>query len=171
MIVLREVEELSRQVVLIGHQPASTRPSVMAVCTRLPRTSRQSSASRWLTDELERQSQVAHLAHQTDRLDRFVVDLGLDHEDVYVAAWAGAATCMRTEQDHARLRCRAPETAACLKDLVINAHASNATASSRSPWALTPDAQAVVRYGAVEGRESAWTGPPGSSTGVAIARE
>jgi hypothetical protein len=37
---------------------------------------------------------------------------------------------MRTEQDHARLWCRVAETTTCLKDLLLNRHAGNATASS-----------------------------------------
>lgn len=43
-IVAGETEQLARKVILIGHQPVSARPSWSALCTRLPRTSRQSSA-------------------------------------------------------------------------------------------------------------------------------
>ena len=86
-------------------------------------------------DDLQRQTQVAHLAHQTHRFDRFVLDFGLDHEDVDVAAWACAATCVRTEQNHLRVRCRARETATCLKDLFLGYHAGNATGSAEPCWA------------------------------------
>ena len=47
-----------------------------------------------------------------------------------IAAWAGAATCVSTEQDHPRPWCRVAETTTCLKDLLLNGHAGNAPASS-----------------------------------------
>jgi GTP cyclohydrolase III len=47
-------------------------------------------------------AQTAQLAAKPDRLRATVIDLGLDHEEVKVAAGVGIAAGMRSEQDDLR---------------------------------------------------------------------
>jgi hypothetical protein len=67
--------------------------------------------------DLDRQPQVADRTHQPNRLQRRVLDLGLDYQDIDVAAWRCRASRMRAEEHDASIRHLSRQTAPDLTDI------------------------------------------------------
>lgn len=78
-------------------------------------------------DDLDRETQVTQLAHQPNSLKRGVVDLGLDYQQIDVAACPRATGRVRSEEDHARARSRRRKAPADLDELFLLDHVANGT--------------------------------------------